>query len=116
MWSCARRSENKLELQPVGIGEEDRIIGRAIARIIGRRVEDRRADAAQQIVQRVDILAALRRPGQVVKPWRIAIVLPPGACAPRSEEHTSEPQSLMRISYAVFCLKKKIREQTTKAS
>src|SRR3546814_3093046 len=30
----------------------------------------------------------------------------------RSEEHTSELQSLMRISYAVFCLKKKItREQ-----
>src|SRR3546814_1932340 len=30
---------------------------------------------------------------------------------PRSEEHTSELQSLMRISYAVFCLKKK--KQTT---
>src|SRR3546814_7406613 len=29
-----------------------------------------------------------------------------GACC-RSEEHTSELQSLMRISYAVFCLKKK---------
>src|SRR3546814_4223782 len=29
----------------------------------------------------------------------------------RSEEHTSELQSLMRISYAVFCLKKKIRTQ-----
>src|SRR3546814_6579189 len=28
-------------------------------------------------------------------------------CGPRSEEHTSELQSLMRISYAVFCLKKK---------
>src|SRR3546814_9647798 len=28
-------------------------------------------------------------------------------CEPRSEEHTSELQSLMRISYAVFCLKKK---------
>src|SRR3546814_6940321 len=28
-------------------------------------------------------------------------------CAMRSEEHTSELQSLMRISYAVFCLKKK---------
>src|SRR3546814_1482065 len=28
------------------------------------------------------------------------------AKAPRSEEHTSELQSLMRISYAVFCLKK----------
>src|SRR3546814_5115639 len=32
------------------------------------------------------------------------------ALQPRSEEHTSELQSLMRISYAVFCLKKK---QTT---
>src|SRR3546814_6404851 len=31
----------------------------------------------------------------------------------RSEEHTSELQSLMRISYAVFCLKKK-KESTTK--
>src|SRR3546814_2287918 len=29
----------------------------------------------------------------------------------RSEEHTSELQSLMRISYAVFCLKKKTRKQ-----
>src|SRR3546814_8951795 len=29
------------------------------------------------------------------------------AAQPRSEEHTSELQSLMRISYAVFCLKKK---------
>src|SRR3546814_1142546 len=29
----------------------------------------------------------------------------------RSEEHTSELQSLMRISYAVFCLKKKIKEK-----
>src|SRR3546814_8976142 len=29
------------------------------------------------------------------------------AAAPRSEEHTSELQSLMRISYAVFCMKKK---------
>src|SRR3546814_1045114 len=32
----------------------------------------------------------------------------------RSEEHTSELQSLMRISYAVFCLKKKITQTTTK--
>src|SRR3546814_6567747 len=32
----------------------------------------------------------------------------------RSEEHTSELQSLMRISYAVFCLKKKKNTQTEK--
>src|SRR3546814_2097721 len=31
----------------------------------------------------------------------------PQHCRARSEEHTSELQSLMRISYAVFCLKKK---------
>src|SRR3546814_4392305 len=30
----------------------------------------------------------------------------------RSEEHTSELQSLMRISYAVFCLKKKTKNTT----
>src|SRR3546814_3636887 len=30
----------------------------------------------------------------------------------RSEEHTSELQSLLRISYAVFCLKKKTKKQT----
>src|SRR3546814_3448075 len=38
-----------------------------------------------------------RRPGTGADHWR------------RSEEHTSELQSLMRISYAVFCLKKKKR-------
>src|SRR3546814_6804796 len=35
------------------------------------------------------------------------------ADARRSEEHTSELRSLMRISYAVFCLKKKKNMQTT---
>src|SRR3546814_6367288 len=33
------------------------------------------------------------------------------AVAARSEEHTSELQSLMRISYAVFCLKKKKKKK-----
>src|SRR3546814_1604358 len=43
----------------------------------------------------------------------------PNICVPgyhricRSEEHTSELQSLMRISYAVFCLKKKKQHSTT---
>src|SRR3546814_4298999 len=41
---------------------------------------------------------------------RRPLVSPPGGTCGfhRSEEHTSELQSLMRISYAVFCLKKKI--------
>src|SRR3546814_2047589 len=38
---------------------------------------------------------------------RIALARAPLRLGERSEEHTSELQSLMRISYAVFCLKKK---------
>src|SRR3546814_5186695 len=40
--------------------------------------------------------------------WQVQLaMLPATRCNSRSEEHTSELQSLMRISYAVFCLKKK---------
>src|SRR3546814_4378366 len=39
-------------------------------------------------------------------------ILPFGALGIRSEEHTSELQSLMRISYAVFCLQNKKKRQT----
>src|SRR3546814_6297628 len=53
--------------------------------------------AAPRIAQRV---AALRRRRGRRSHRR-------GGCRQRSEEHTSELQSLMRISYAVFCLKKK---------
>src|SRR3546814_3946732 len=45
------------------------------------------------------------------------VMLPEGAperLNDRSEEHTSELQSLMRISYAVFCLKKKKKKNTKK--
>src|SRR3546814_7223844 len=52
--------------------------------------------------------------------WHLRSRRVPSACAPscgrggRSEEHTSELQSIMRISYAVFCLKTKthINKQT----
>src|SRR3546814_2155934 len=43
-----------------------------------------------------------------------AITCPPQSS--RSEEHTSELQSLMRISYAVFCLKKKTTETKIKVN
>src|SRR3546814_3885619 len=69
--------------------------------------------------------------GSSVAPWRTAAsitsapaetsgsllastTVPPcssAAITGRSEEHTSELQSLMRISYAVFCLKKKTKKQ-----
>src|SRR3546814_8199816 len=40
-----------------------------------------------------------------------ATQMQPGQLVGRSEEHTSELQSLMRISYAVFCLKKKKKKK-----
>src|SRR3546814_5133923 len=51
-------------------------------------------------------LRALRRAGHD----------PDAPAAARSEEHTSELQSLMRISYAVFCLKKKNKTITRNQS
>src|SRR3546814_1623678 len=59
-------------------------------------------------------MATRRLTGQFERdPWRRDIL---AALAARSEEHTSELQSLMRISYAVFCLKKKkiINSQPTR--
>src|SRR3546814_5420728 len=47
------------------------------------------------------------KPGRPVKDDLLSLL-----ADARSEEHTSELQSLMRISYAVFCLKKKKKKQT----
>src|SRR3546814_8931617 len=53
-------------------------------------------------------LAVLRpTPGRRCSASRSRGTCPPYSSMSRSEEHTSELQSLMRISYAVFCLKKK---------
>src|SRR3546814_4744013 len=66
------------------------------------RVDDQRLEAVALAAPR---LALLGEPSaQVLQRRHLTIV-------ERSEEHTSELQSLMRISYAVFCLKKK--KQTT---
>src|SRR3546814_2318952 len=45
--------------------------------------------------------------------FRRTVSFLPDTLLVRSEEHTSELQSLMRISYAVFCLKKKIPTNST---
>src|SRR3546814_3434508 len=46
-------------------------------------------------------------PGAIMSKFIASATLVAMLCLPRSEEHTSELQSLMRISYAVFCLEKK---------
>src|SRR3546814_3166354 len=65
--------------------------------------------------ERIEFLV-VARPGQRVAGQLLQLVAATAGCAPaelagqsyRSEEHTSELQSLIRISYAVFCLKKQI--------
>src|SRR3546814_1288526 len=60
-----------------------------------------------QLVERVAIMAL-----ELGAPLVIGEVdAHPSALTVRSEEHTSELQSLMRISYAVFCLKKKNKHE-----
>src|SRR3546814_10852015 len=62
----------------------------------GDAVDGDLSDSARRyVVEPADALGA-----HDIAPWRLASTA-------RSEEHTSELQSLMRISYAVFCLKKK---------
>src|SRR3546814_5615261 len=59
----------------------------------------------EAMTRELNALWAKRQPHSVVDTREEAL---------RSEEHTSELQSLMRISYAVFCLKKKQRKRTHK--
>src|SRR3546814_7254756 len=81
-----------LEHLAIGIGDRDDDIGRVVAKL------DRAGDAAVGAAVS-DVAEAGADIGSI--DYRVE---PPS----RSEEHTSELQSLMRISYAVFCLKKKI--------
>src|SRR3546814_5200400 len=78
------------------------------------------SEAAQPVVTKSPPCGGFFVPG----PRRPGKRSAPGTCGPRekrcvcklvrSEEHTSELQSLMRISYAVFCLKKKKSQCKTK--
>src|SRR3546814_5152027 len=75
------------------IGHDDQRAG-----FVGHRREvGRPGEAAGQLLQAVLLAPQAERAGIPVGDQQFA----------RSEEHTSELQSLMRISYAVFCLKKK---------
>src|SRR3546814_8343596 len=69
----------------------------------------RMADAARAEYARHQLRESRQRYGC------LALVVAAGCAGIRSEEHTSELQSLIRISYAVFCLKKK-KTNTTRFS
>src|SRR3546814_5251830 len=73
-----------------------------------------RSFPADVVAAAVHAAANPRLPGEDRSDIPFVSIDPPGAMDldQRSEEHTSELKSLMRISYAVFCLKKKTVEIT----
>src|SRR3546814_6653943 len=104
--------------------KQKHIVGRLAHRVEERRVVDIAfalpVQVDQQIVGAGKILEVIHHRAHVFmldgNLFQKARVELNARCAPaeehrhRSEEHTSELQSLMRISYAVFCLKKKNKE------
>src|SRR3546814_3126682 len=84
---------------------------------VGEHVVDQLLDAITDDHQRIDAIGVtdgLRQVHQIHTLQGKQVALGNYATQQaRSEEHTSELQSLMRISYAVFCLKKKTHSITT---
>src|SRR3546814_5967569 len=68
---------------------------------------------AMNIALFLDEVSAVNGPLMFIPGSHRAGTLAAGHDLERSEEHTSELQSLMRISYAVFCLKKKMHCEDT---
>src|SRR3546814_7527958 len=81
----------------------------AFARDVFPLIRKARPDTHFAIVGRnpADEVKRLGQGGNVIVTGAVADIRSWLAAADRSEEHTSELQSLMRNSYAVFCLKKK---------
>src|SRR3546814_4015614 len=75
--------------------------------LTGRKVDDGDIEIEARLL--IGVLHALHRACSKTKCRVVGIVFyrDHAIALSRSEEHTSELQSLMRISYAVFCLKKK---------
>src|SRR3546814_7413600 len=81
------------------------------ARKARKAAEDQRKIEAKPFDDGKAAVQALWTPLTDEKKGRCALIA--DTCKKRSEEHTSELQSLMRISYAVFCLKKKTSKHKT---
>src|SRR3546814_2924277 len=108
-----RRVAEEIELDIVELGVDGRLVRLQLDELMGGVEDDRRLvikdyfheDSGWHVEEALDALADLGTEDLLdLKGVGAALHLPHGS---RSEEHTSELQSLMRISYAVFCLKKK---------
>src|SRR3546814_9452376 len=111
--SACRQHDHHRSLRPEGHPRDNERTGLAVTPgTMQESTQTRPAPAGEQAVWRVN--------GARVSAWRAwdgEVVVYDDLSGDRSEEHTSELQSLMRISYAVFCLKKKnkTRNKTKKS-
>src|SRR3546814_3944073 len=97
-----------IAVSPAGNDAADGSIAHPFRTLTRAQVAVRDANAKGDVVVRIaDGLYRLDAP--------ITLTAADGGQKGRSEEHTSELQSLMRISYAVFCLKKKKHTKLTMA-
>src|SRR3546814_2638659 len=118
-WSsdvCSSDLDNHLAIDEAGGGDDedaDRADARKLIEAPRRNLESARPfaetlwrDQDQERADRADPGRGCDQVQYVTDPMH-----GPRSALGRSEEHTSELQSLMRISYAVFCLKKKIHNK-----
>src|SRR3546814_8721700 len=92
----------------IGVGEMLGFLGQGTLLLIPKRLFGRECTFP----------VSLERPGDqaVIRVDRFVTTAHERRLVARSEEHTSELQSLMRISYAVFCLKKKTKPMAADTS
>src|SRR3546814_998626 len=102
--ACASRSRRTAPTSGSGTGSSARAAGQTR---FSRPLRSRRGLRAPDLVAAGDMAVLVAHRGRAVGGEEDrAVEVDHVAELPRSEEHTSELQSLMRISYAVFCLKK----------
>src|SRR3546814_10439481 len=108
----ARAGGEYIDLLLIARGKGGQYIGRLVAQVIlNHQMHALRCQRPLQLPGKLAARFVVKGVVEIVQilvlATRLEVQYRSGLCRIRSEEHTSELQSLMRSSYAVFCLKKK---------
>src|SRR3546814_2602511 len=109
MNSSESKADTTAPLREIEFSETDTLLRddvRRLGAMVGQMLAEQQSPEFLEKVESVRRMSIARRENDE------AVDALAARLADRSEEHTSELQSLMRISYAVFCLKKKIKQHT----
>src|SRR3546814_6865253 len=113
---CARAAQDEV-VEAVNFNAPAQVVIAGHKAAVERACELAKAEGAKRalvLAVSAPFHSSLLKPAAAVLEQALAGIELAPAQIPRSEEHTSELQSLMRISYAVFCLKKKTQVLPTK--